>query len=244
MKKKAATLETIDTTILSFDVGVCNLAYCVIHHKCDPTNSQTTVQEWGKINLCLEMRNCECEGCAYQAIYATKDDPTPTRCKEHKQEKQILAKPVRKSKNTDLMREIFYEWLTRRNWDQIDNVVIENQPALKNPGMKTMACAIYDYFFLTKKIFNKQENFKIKFVSPMNKTRLSNCLSWFDQEPIIPDEIKNIEPKYKQTKLLAVWLSEHFFENEKLDGKNVIPFHTKKDDLADALLQGLVATLK
>lgn len=245
--------------IISWDVGVCNLAYCRMRYdRCQELPLE--ILEWGKVNLCIRYRECQEEGCVDQAINADKAC-THWHCKRHKKSKEQLMPKIRNSKNTDELRFALYEFLeTKQEWHNVNFVAIENQPALKNPGMKTMACAIYDYFMMRCNILrssmyaDRLEGFRtandteplvnhlpttIRFVSPMNKTRLAAFIKnvGLEQLKTIPPEIDSITPKYKRTKALGIWLCSEILGFYGVE--NLMEYHTKQDDLADALLQGL-----
>ena len=55
----------------------------------------------------------------------------------------------------------------------VDEVLIENQPSLKNPSMKTVSCLLFSYFVTRGKIDNKTIN-KIRFISPSNKLKVND----------------------------------------------------------------------
>ena len=61
------------------------------------------------------------------------------------------------------------------NMENIDIVLIENQPALKNPTVKSIAVAIYTYY--------KMKNFEVHFVSPSRKlNKEENKLSYRERK--------------------------------------------------------------
>ena len=252
--------------ILSWDVGVCNLAYCYLRY----ADGKVVIHDWGKLNLCIEYHKCDESECCNQAIYVgqnttkdatTKDATTNTtihRCKLHRQKGERLMDSVRSSKSIDDMRYCLYRWLENRNkllgyapddvrnWLNADYVAIENQPALKNPGMKSMACALYDYFLLRIR-FGSEAPIAgvgapptIKFVSAMKKTKTVLPSSILFVPP--PDAATIAEfgemSKYKRTKIYGLWLCGCLLKKLDLDS-TPIDSHTKKDDLADAFLQAL-----
>lgn len=118
-------------------------------------------------------------------------------------------------------------------------VIIENQPAFKNPNMKTIASTLYNYYLIRgivdKNKYNVNSNIlQIKYVAPSNKLKIVNEE---DSKNLI--KLKKDKPKlYKLTKELGIKycndlikdLTEQllFFNNNK-----------KKDDLADAFLHGV-----
>jgi hypothetical protein len=135
-----------------------------------------------------------------------------------------------------------------RSWLRADMVVIENQPALKNPGMKSMACAIFDYFMLRLCVATTRDPLvqpvvqpaTIKFVSAMKKTKVVLPNSIMYVEP--PDEATLAEwapmVKYKQTKARGIWLCRRIMAKLGIDPTH-FEAHTKQDDMADAFLQAL-----
>ena len=54
---------------------------------------------------------------------------------------------------------------------EVDEVVIENQPALKNPIMKTISSFLFGYF-----VHKKEKDLKVRFVSPSVKIKLDDYL--------------------------------------------------------------------
>lgn len=107
-----------------------------------------------------------------------------------------------------------------------NTIVLENQPVLKNPTMKSIQMILYTYYLIEKK-----GEYSISMISAKNKLK-------FD---ISNDKIKNIKKiknKYQQNKKLAIEYCLHFLEKET-DTKWLNYFKeypNKKDDLADSYL--------
>lgn len=217
--------------ILSWDVGIINLSYCII--ELNEITKEKNILKWGIINL--------------------------------------IEYPEMK-KNMTLVFENIPKKLHENNFLlDVDAVVIENQPSLKNPKMKSIQMIVYSYFLMYGKILNDQEN-KIKHIDFCNA---SNKLKVYKGPPISLEELKrkkkNIdnnssikdfitedkkdeleikEPEEKQKKSAKLSYSdkkkmaiEHvkYFLNENDDKENLEFFnnHKKKDDLADSYLQCL-----
>jgi len=56
----------------------------------------------------------------------------------------------------------------------VNEVLIENQPSLKNPAMKTISCFLYSYF-IARGIADKTDDNpikKVRFISPSNKLKM------------------------------------------------------------------------
>ena len=213
--------------ILSWDVGIYNLSYCILEEKEDSIK----IIDWDIINL-------------------VDND-------EMKKNRSLIFEniPRKLHENPKLL--------------DVDIVVIENQPSLKNPQMKSIQMILYSYFLILGKIIGNGENAnyidKIVFCSASNKLKVYNGPEIILEEKIskrkkkvievsdiividstiIEENIPTIKNKKKNTlnyadkKRLAIEHAKYFIT--KYDEKYFDFFnsHKKKDDLADSFLQGL-----
>ena len=150
--------------------------------------------------------------------------------------KDIELKPIKKEKTNfdiDKLRRNLVEVLeTKTELFQAEKVLIENQPSLKNPRMKAISSTIYDYY-LIRGIFDKKFDSKInqvKYMSPSNKIKLSK------DKKLVKEADKT--KKYKLTKKLAVDYVKALLDSDLNNFKDYFLNEKKKDDLADAFLQG------
>ena len=110
----------------------------------------------------------------------------------------------------------------------VDEIVIENQPVLKNPKMKSIQMMIYSFFLLN--LINGDNKIRnIKLISPRNKLKI--------YKGDIDETQFNIKSKYSLRKKLAVLYCAEMIENDKVNSL-FFSNHCKKDDLADSYLQG------
>lgn len=115
-----------------------------------------------------------------------------------------------------------------------DFVLIENQPCIKNPTMKSIQIMIYTYFFL-----NQPTSCKVRLVSASNKLKVKE-MPCMEDICAIKERAKN--NKYKENKLLGVAYAYHYLNNHISENGVWVNFfnsHRKKDDLADCILQGI-----
>ena len=121
---------------------------------------------------------------------------------------------------------------------QVDKIIIENQPSLKNPKMKTVSSALYSYF-LIRGIIDKNKTKStieaIKFISPSNKLKVDA-----DNTLKVLSKAQNSDIKYKLTKSLGIKYCKQLIQH---DINSIILFNKltetdKPDDLCDAMLQG------
>ena len=157
-------------------------------------------------------------------------------------QKSIELKPF-KLKNSatlnfdDIKYRLIMELENRKNLLSADYVVIENQPSLKNPHMKSIASTIYDYYLIRgiiDKDITKSNITQVKFMSPSNKLKIANE---GDTKQLIKAKNTDDTKAYKLTKSLGIKycleLTSHL-----IDWVKHFNSHKKKDDLADSFLQG------
>ena len=114
----------------------------------------------------------------------------------------------------------------------VDVITIENQPAFKNPRMKSIQMIIYTYFNMRGRVDVKCNGYidRILFLSASNKLKIK-----FEGK----DEIEkncDIKNKYKKNKELAkLFCLEYLNDEWKVYFNN----HKKRDDLADTFLMNV-----
>lgn len=179
-------------TVLSFDIGIKNLAFCLFEYDITNPLVNFNIIEWDVINIVDETTN--------------------------------LGNDNMFLKLNDLFEQT-----------HLDYVIIENQPAMKNPVMKTIQVMVYSYF-KQMQLLNGKAIRDIKMCNASNKLRYAMKLS-----PIGELNLKTPETnKYKRNKEAAIaYALKLLHVNEKTDNIAFFTSFKKKDDLADTLLQGL-----
>lgn len=220
--------------ILSFDVGIKNLAYCRM-------GSDETIKDWGIINLNENPQCMMClkKPCSKQSSYYFEENGQKCYyCSTHIKHKTITDKKVRKKKlnpNHDLMNlsQLCVENLRKLNLENVKSVLIENQPALKNPVMKSIQMIIYTFFIMDGVMNSDNSVEKVHMVNARNKLKV-----YKGPEIDCPYE-KNVKNKYKINKYLSVKYTEKMIDKQEDKYKDLFNESKKKDDLADAYLQGI-----
>lgn len=178
--------------ILSFDIGIKNLAYC--YFEFDKILDIIKIKDWNVLDISS----------------SNKADQS-----------SILLKKL-----DDKFKDI-----------ELDYVVIENQPALKNPIMKTIQVIVHSYFQYQKVLHNRQID--VHNINARNKIKNAEALM---KSYDCPNIVCTATPsnKYKWNKEASILYTQQFLEYKHLE-ENLAFFKTfkKKDDLADTLLQGL-----
>ena len=209
---------------LSFDVGIKNLAYCCL-------TPEKKITQWGIINLndnpicCSNLR----KKCTKQSSYCLKvDDETQYYCSSH-------SKKFKKCKKINSYHDIFnisqrcVQKLRNLDLSNIKCVLIENQPALKNPVMKSIQMIIYTFFIMDGVLKESSAIQDVKMINARNKLKV------YKGEPIISHK-KN---KYEQNKHLSIEYTSIMIKDESEEFKTCFTNSFKKDDLADSYLQGI-----
>jgi hypothetical protein len=115
---------------------------------------------------------------------------------------------------------------------KVNRVIIENQPSLRNPTMKTIASILYSYFVMRGIIDKTKTNSdieEVRFVSPSNKLKVNEGAT----NKILKKEDKT--KVYKMTKKLGIKYCKALITD---DDNKIIDKVKKKDDMCDAFLQG------
>ena len=146
--------------ILSFDIGIKNLAYCIMYKN---ENKTITIEKWDIIQLLNDDEKC---------------------------------------KNFSL-NEITNRLYTKLNSElddhDITEVLLENQPCMKNPMMKSIQMIIYGYFqYQTVLLGRTIQN--IALVSASNKLKVGKNFHEINNS----EDIVKIKSKYTRNKKLAI----------------------------------------
>ena len=161
-----------------------------------------------------------------------------------------------KSDDTKLYTNL-YDGLNAIKIEDINEVVIENQPALKNPRMKSIQMFIYSFFFIGGKNGLLKDLNNISFFSASKKLNPTNIVEDIlkknkkivNQEPLpapspapeaasAPEEPLSEYRAYKKRKNDSIFIVSCVLD-EMDEWKRFFLSHPKKDDLADSLLQGI-----
>ena len=206
---------------LSFDVGIKNLAYCEL-------TPERRIKQWGILNLnddpiCQMKKRKQCDK---QSTYIVNNEKyyCSTHSKEFKKKKKLNT-------NHDLCKlsQKCIEKLDTIDLTDIQYVLIENQPALKNPTMKSIQMILYTNYII-KGIMNQESNIEgIYMINARHKLKVYHG-------PKIECKLKN---KYSQNKFLSVEYTRCMICDECDTMKHIFNESKKKDDLADSYLQGI-----
>ena len=116
----------------------------------------------------------------------------------------------------------------------VDYVLIENQPSMKNPKMKSVAETLYSWFLIRGLIDKYSYRLKnILYLSPGNKIKIKN-----DDVDKEVKKIKDESKKYKFTKNIGIIYTRDILKNRP-EMLKLLDESKKKDDLCDSFLQGL-----
>lgn len=212
-------------TVLSFDVGIRHLAYCRL--KTD--GFVVRIEAWDSIDLGSNVkRDIDRLTCA------------------------LLTE----------LKDRFTMSLVRNPEKRVE-VVIENQPAMKNPVMKTIQTVLYTFFQMMRLGSSSDDRHDIKsvrLVSAGSKTRLKSG-SFLSSAPALPaannyaarkkwsvemtrfllqTQQQEIPLRVSDDPVGSISVAARTFIDGGGSGKRGAPKSPKLDDLADALLQGLV----
>lgn len=284
-------------TVLSFDVGIVNLAYCILKKKEDSFE----ILKWDLINvdenkLTCSIKNKKDKVCASNAKYSFANDylcsshynkfikdfdkdflknfpikklniDDKIKCCENKckgtseysvnhnycmkhfekvKKEYVVNNTPKKIKNqnsnyksiTNLSSHLFKKLDEFKNdFLEVDEVLIENQPSLINPTMKTISALLYSYFTIRgiiDKDLTKSKITGVHFISPQNKLKINKETT---DKTLNKDKDLKKREEYILTKDLGKKYCRCLVEKEK-EYTDILDSHKKNDDLCDSFLQG------
>jgi hypothetical protein len=129
--------------------------------------------------------------------------------------------------------------------DGVNEIIIENQPALKNPKMKSVQLFIYTYFFCKMKEGKFPELANVSFFNASKKlfkkeqhNRSQSIIEEGDTPKEPPVKLSDYQ-SYKKRKNDSIDIVKGFLQDLG-EWSAFFQSHPKKDDLADSLLQGVM----
>lgn len=150
--------------------------------------------------------------------------------------KKITGQNCSQQPMQELISELTRKLDDNKDFVDVEGVWIENQPALINPTIKTVASALYTYFVIRGNVDKKENKIKfIKFASPLNKLKVSKDTTKVALDKAKSDrEYYNIEKGLGKIYVRALITSDELKMIEKIRENN----DGKDDDVCDAYLQG------
>lgn len=228
--------------ITSIDVGIRNLAYCVMEY--DPENisgNQFKIHDWNVIDLLNNKQKnnkCQmkfqsgdkkgqiCHNLAYYSINGMNVCKIHSKSYNHSQLTRFYT--VSNISLYELARLAVLE-LDKIDFNHSQEIIIESQPS-KNQKMKNFSMVLLNYFiikYIAEKTESEQKLQDVKFISSRNK------LTVYDG-PYIECHLKGQHARNKfYGKIYCQYLIRNDFEK-----KNFFNSFKKRDDLADSFLQG------
>lgn len=203
--------------LAAFDVGIANLSICI--------TGDNKIIKWEILNICSDNNKCckllrNKKQCSKIAYYKDKDNNYY--CSTHKKADSNKIKAKEKD-NLYSYGVNMYKLLDNiKELKDCEKILIENQPVLKNPTIKSISMILFSYFI------NKNEN--VYFINASNKLKIN--------EKYTNEQLKKSTNKYNTRKKLSVEYADKIINNMKIENSVLINYlnSKKKDDLADALL--------
>lgn len=147
--------------------------------------------------------------------------------------KKIIVPNASKAPIEKIKKNLIDKLDKNKQFLNVKYVLIENQPSMKNPKMKSVAETLYSWFLIRGLIDKNGYLENIYYLSPSNKIKVKN-----DDVDKQLAKIKDESKKYKFTKNVGI-----IYTKDILKGQNkwlsFLDNSKKKDDLCDSFLQGL-----
>jgi hypothetical protein len=226
--------------ILSFDIGIINMAFCLMESTED---KKVKILDWHVMNI-SGIPDCSmCKKKAKSYVFLTNHkNPNETSyfCASHTKnyvEKHYAKKEINNIQDSDKMDldklgENLYLQLEKipELYNDIDCILFENQPVLKNPKMKSIQMILYS-FFLYKKTIGLCKINTLKFYTAKRKLEIKGI----QLNPLEFDK-KDYADRKKLSKLITKEILKRINDLENI---NKLEEETKQDDLCDCFIQGV-----
>ncbi|ATZ80440.1 hypothetical protein BMW23_0386 [Bodo saltans virus] len=212
------------------------------------------------IELSKPSNDCKCVICGDASLYTLNTNIALCWCDKHYKKnglsyyKKIVCKKITgtncNKKPIQILAERLFEKLdSEKDFLNVDEVLIENQPHHINPTVKTVSSMLFSYFIMrsvTDKNNTKSTITDVKFFSPSNKLKVNKATT----DKLLNDKRKEASEKnktddttekvknsskdvYDLTKNLGkVYCSALINDKDK----KILDSHKKKDDLCDSFL--------
>lgn len=241
---KDSMAKSKDFIIASFDIGVRNLAFCVMkHHPEAEDGKKYPILCWKDIDLVddneIDYQFCsgiikskKNKGAICGKNAKIKTDDNQFFCMTHNPDKAKYKPHEKKKVNQVSRKEMCIALVLTLNKfpiliNGVDRIVIEQQFKM-NPKMITLSNMLYSYFVMKGVMDPTKRLSDVAFISSRNKYKIYDG-------PFLTSNLKN--PK-AQRKALAVEYCKYIVRKDAKNLKFVETFPKKKDDIADCFLQG------
>lgn len=209
--------------VLSLDIGINNLSYCILSYE----NENYDIQGWDILNV----NPYEDDNKEISSMNKQIDKDNKKKIKDEGENVKLKKKKTKKKPTlNELSEKIIGTFDSKNEFLECNYVIIENQPCMKNPTMKSIQIIVYSYFYI-RGMYNKDYESRmlkdIVFISAGNKLKV------YDGPPI---EI-NVKSRYTKNKKLGIEHTKYLLKHHD-EYLSFFDSHKKKDDLADAFLQG------
>ena len=221
--------------ILSLDIGINNLSYCILSWEVDKYVIHNwdilNVNPYEEINNEITKLNKDIDKSNKKLLKVSLKDSDDVKEGDIYIQPKLVKKKVKKKPSVNqVAHEIITIFDNNKHLLDCNYVLIENQPCMKNPTMKSIQMIVYTYFYV-RGITDAIECDKIKeivFLSASNKLKVYDG-------PLLTFDVKS---KYTLSKKLGIAHTKYFLKDNE-DKLAFFNSHKKKDDLADAFLQGV-----
>ena len=250
--------------------------YCKIHYKSYIKDNALTISKLPDINA----KMCYYDNCNTKSHKVLKSHIYTGYCKKHITEmihqktysaNDFLninrAKTTSKINIAQLGQALFQELDKIKEHILIPDVILlENQPVLKNPTMKSMQMFLFSYYLIRNMdiakvnassrnavekiakvdVVEKVEALEAKETKKQNNPLCYTASKKLDLIKFLPDDeqqritsiIDNVKNNYQKNKKLAILIVEYLLKNNS-KWLSFFNTHTKQDDLSDSLLMTL-----
>ena len=237
--------------VLSIDVGIKNLSYILVKIGKLRPKPEFSILAWNNVNImhsfddlnyvcteytkwdrptlvsCIEHLGLSEETAGASATTTATNKPIKQTKAMFQDKIKVFLKSKKIKKTPRDLQKVVQN--VARHFDSFfdptkcDAVIIENQPCMKNPEMKSMQMIVFTYFCLFP-----NASYPVKCVSASQKMKFCKNRGWIEKIP---------KGDYKETKRLSVEVATKLINDRPEPPPESWTTSKKKDDLSDVLIQ-------
>ena len=236
--------------------GICDTHYKKLEFKSLPSVSDKSTCYYEELNNNSREFKKDTQSCKNKSTVVFKDHLFIGLCKKHKTKYLVdksltsdifldatKAKKATHINLTTIGTALYNKLDEKQHLLDVSIVLLENQPVLTNPTMKSVQMLLYSYFIIRG--IKERPNSPITEIKCYQASKKNELIKYLPEETqqTINERLDKLKNKYSKNKKSSIMITNHIIGDNSRWGE-FYKNHTKQDDLADSLLMTMHYLIK